>query len=64
MFSFILIPFPPDLSPFPDTIYTSYSSSTVNIPCSSSSNIPWSVLKESGLRGGSWSFTPLNDTMT
>uniref|UniRef100_A0A672KFH2 Ig-like domain-containing protein n=1 Tax=Sinocyclocheilus grahami TaxID=75366 RepID=A0A672KFH2_SINGR len=50
-----------DLSPFPDTIYTSYSSSTVDIPCSFFSNIPWSVLKESGFRGGSWSFTPLSD---
>uniref|UniRef100_A0A673LAG8 Uncharacterized LOC107717420 n=1 Tax=Sinocyclocheilus rhinocerous TaxID=307959 RepID=A0A673LAG8_9TELE len=50
-----------DLSPFPDTIYTSYSSSTVDIPCSLFSNIPWSVLKESGLRGAGWSFTPLSD---
>ncbi|XP_016357182.1 CD4-1 molecule isoform X2 [Sinocyclocheilus anshuiensis] len=50
-----------DLSPFADTIYTSYSSSTVDIPCSLYSNIPWSVLKESGLWGGSWSFTPLSD---
>ncbi len=63
MFPFLIfIYFPPDLSP-PDTIYTSSlsSSSTVNIPCSLSSNIPWSVLNETGLRGGSWSFTPLND---
>ncbi|XP_058602964.1 CD4-1 molecule isoform X1 [Onychostoma macrolepis] len=50
-----------DLSTFSDTIHTSYSSSTVNIPCSLSSNIPWSVLKESGLRGGSWSFKPLSE---
>lgn len=52
-----------DLSPSPpDPIYTSVSSSsTVNIPCSLSSNIPWSVLNETGLQGGSWSFTPLSD---
>ncbi|XP_048010166.1 uncharacterized protein LOC125244178 isoform X2 [Megalobrama amblycephala] len=52
-----------DLSPSPpDPIYTSLSSSsTVNIPCSLSSNIPWSVLNETGLQGGSWSFTPLSD---
>ncbi|XP_067259724.1 uncharacterized protein [Chanodichthys erythropterus] len=52
-----------DLSPSPpDPIYTSLSSSsTVNIPCSLSSNIPWSVLNETGLLGGSWSFTPLSD---
>ncbi|XP_056125893.1 CD4-1 molecule [Rhinichthys klamathensis goyatoka] len=52
-----------DLSPSPpDPIYTSASpSSTVNIPCSLSSNIPWSVLNETGLRGGSWNFTPLSD---
>ncbi|XP_077065942.1 CD4-1 molecule [Siphateles boraxobius] len=52
-----------DLSPSPpDPIYTSFSpSSTVNIPCSLSSNIPWSVLNETGLQGGSWSFTPLSD---
>lgn len=50
-----------DLSPSPpDPIYTSLSS-TVNIPCSLSSNIPWSVLNESGLQGGSWNFTPLSD---
>ncbi|XP_042596528.1 CD4-1 molecule [Cyprinus carpio] len=49
-----------ELSPFPDTIFTSSSSSTVDIPCSLSSNIPWSVLKEFGLRGGNWSFTPLS----
>uniref|UniRef100_A0A673IYC1 Uncharacterized LOC107755530 n=1 Tax=Sinocyclocheilus rhinocerous TaxID=307959 RepID=A0A673IYC1_9TELE len=48
-----------DLSRSPDTIYT--SSSKVNIPCSLSSNIPWSILKETGLRGGNWSFTPLSD---
>ncbi|KAK7157547.1 hypothetical protein R3I93_008899 [Phoxinus phoxinus] len=49
-------------------IYTSVSSSsssspsyTVNIPCSLFSNIPWSVLNKTGLRGGSWSFTPLSD---
>lgn len=52
-----------DLSPSPpDPIYTSLSScSTVNIPCSLSSNIPWSVLNETGLQGGSWSFTSLSD---
>ncbi|ROI36437.1 hypothetical protein DPX16_11378 [Anabarilius grahami] len=52
-----------DLSPSPpDPIYTSLSSSsTVKIPCSLSSNIPWSVLNETGLQGGSWSFTPLSD---
>ncbi|KAK9960761.1 hypothetical protein ABG768_008596 [Culter alburnus] len=52
-----------DLSPSPpDSIYTSLSSSsTVNIPCSLSSKIPWSVLNETGLQGGSWSFTPLSD---
>ncbi|KAK2903182.1 hypothetical protein Q8A67_007895 [Cirrhinus molitorella] len=52
-----------DLSPFPDTIYTSslFSSSTVSIPCSLSSMIPWSVLNETGLVSGSWSFTPLSD---
>ncbi|KAK7147568.1 hypothetical protein R3I94_010176 [Phoxinus phoxinus] len=53
-----------DLSPS-DPIYTSVSSvsppSTVNIPCSLFSNIPWSVLNKTGLRGGSWSFTPLSD---
>ncbi|XP_016319603.1 uncharacterized protein LOC107671215 [Sinocyclocheilus anshuiensis] len=48
-----------DLSPSPDTIYT--SSSKVDIPCSLSSNIPWSILKETGLRGGNWGFTPLSD---
>ncbi|XP_059423018.1 CD4-1 molecule [Carassius carassius] len=44
------------------TVYTSspFSSATVDIPCSLSSNIPWSILKESGLRSGSWSFTPLS----
>lgn len=57
------ISFSLDLSPSPpDPIYTSVSSSsTVNIPCSLSSNIPWSVLNETGLQGGSWSFTPLSD---
>ncbi|KAI2655352.1 hypothetical protein H4Q32_017736 [Labeo rohita] len=53
-----------DLSPpIPDTIYTSplTSSSTVKIPCSLYSNIPWLDLNETGLRGGSWSFTPLSD---
>uniref|UniRef100_A0A9J7YU62 CD4-1 molecule n=1 Tax=Cyprinus carpio carpio TaxID=630221 RepID=A0A9J7YU62_CYPCA len=48
-----------DLSASPDTIYT--SSSKVNIPCSLSSKIPWSILNETGLSGGSWSFTPLSD---
>uniref|UniRef100_A0A8C1IK90 CD4-1 molecule n=1 Tax=Cyprinus carpio TaxID=7962 RepID=A0A8C1IK90_CYPCA len=48
-----------DLSASPDTIYT--SSSKVNIPCSLSSDIPWSILNETGLSGGSWSFTPLSD---
>lgn len=56
---FIFIPFPPDLSASPDTIYT--SSSKVNIPCSLSSDIPWSILNETGLRGGNWNFTPLSD---
>ncbi|XP_067305028.1 CD4-1 molecule [Pseudorasbora parva] len=52
-----------DLSPPPpDPIYTSVSpSSTVRIPCSLSSNIPWSVLNNTGLQGGSWSFTPDSD---
>ncbi|XP_039535421.1 CD4-1 molecule [Pimephales promelas] len=52
-----------DLSaPPPDPIYTSASSSsTVTLPCSLSLNIPWSVLNETGLRGGSWIFTPLSD---
>nr|ACU30713.1 CD4-like protein [Ctenopharyngodon idella] len=52
-----------DLSPSPpDPIYTSLSSSyTVKIPCSLSSDIPWSVLNETGLQGGSWSFTPLSN---
>lgn len=49
------------LSPSPpDPIYTSLSS-TVNIPCSLSSNIPWSVLNETGFQGGSWSFTHLSN---
>lgn len=60
---FIFISFPLDLSPSPpDPIYTSLSSSyTVKIPCSLSSDIPWSVLNETGLQGGSWSFTPLSN---
>nr|BAF94326.1 CD4-like protein [Carassius langsdorfii] len=48
-----------DLSSSQDTVYT--SSSEVKIPCSLSSNIPWSILNETGLIGGNWSFTPLND---
>ncbi|XP_043116010.1 CD4-1 molecule [Puntigrus tetrazona] len=52
-----------DLFPSPDTIYTSSlsPSSTVNIPCSLYSYIPWSVLNKTGLTGGSWSFTPLSE---
>ncbi|CAM4699492.1 unnamed protein product [Leuciscus chuanchicus] len=48
-----------ELSPSPP-IYTSLFSK-VNIPCSLSSNIPWSVLNETGLQGGSWSFSPLSN---
>ncbi|XP_026084483.1 uncharacterized protein LOC113059967 [Carassius auratus] len=48
-----------DLPSSPNPIYK--SSSEVKIPCSLSSNIPWSILNETGLIGGSWSFTPLND---
>lgn len=52
-----------DLAPSPaDPIYTSVSpSSTVSIPCSLSSAIPWSVLNKTALQGGSWSFTPLRE---
>ncbi|XP_056331289.1 CD4-1 molecule [Danio aesculapii] len=52
-----------DLAPSPaDPVYTSFPpSSTVSIPCSLSSAIPWSVLNEIGLQGGSWSFTPLSE---
>ncbi|XP_026140315.1 CD4-1 molecule [Carassius auratus] len=51
-----------ELSNSAETIYTSSpsSASTVAIPCSLSSDIPWSILKESGLMNGSWSFTPLS----
>ncbi|XP_052002464.1 uncharacterized protein LOC127657639 [Xyrauchen texanus] len=49
-----------DLAPSPpDPIYTSvlHHPSTVDIPCFLSCNIPWSVLTNSGLLGGSWSVT-------
>ncbi|KAA0703151.1 hypothetical protein E1301_Tti010741 [Triplophysa tibetana] len=47
-----------DLAPAPSKpIYTAVKN-TVNIPCSLSSDIPWTLLNESGLQGGSWSFTP------
>ncbi|XP_051575470.1 CD4-1 molecule [Myxocyprinus asiaticus] len=53
-----------DLAPSPpDPIYTSvsYHPSTVDIPCSLTSNIPWSILTDKGLLGGSWSFTSFSD---
>ncbi|XP_051576769.1 uncharacterized protein LOC127453958 isoform X2 [Myxocyprinus asiaticus] len=55
-----------DLAPSPpDPIYTyvsySYPNSTVDIPCSLSSNIPWAVVTDCGLQGVSWSFTPRSD---
>lgn len=54
--------FPPDLTPSPpDPVYTSYLSSNFHIPCSFSSNIPWSIVNNTGVTGGSWSFAPLND---
>ncbi|KAI7806269.1 CD4-1 molecule isoform X2 [Triplophysa rosa] len=47
-----------DLAPAPSKpIYTAVNN-TVNIPCSLSSDIPWTLLNESGLQGGSWTFTP------
>ncbi|XP_059364690.1 uncharacterized protein LOC132103606 [Carassius carassius] len=48
-----------DLPSSQDPIYK--SSSKVLIPCSLSSNIPWSILNETGLINGIWSFTPLSD---
>ncbi|XP_056619374.1 CD4-1 molecule [Triplophysa dalaica] len=47
-----------DLAPSPSKpIYTAVKNK-VNIPCSLSSEIPWTLLNESGLQGGSWTFTP------
>ncbi|TRZ02593.1 hypothetical protein DNTS_010945 [Danionella cerebrum] len=50
-----------DLAPSPsDPIYTSVSpSSSVDIPCSLSSQMPLSLLNEIGLRGGNWSISPM-----
>lgn len=53
--------FPLDLAPAPSKpIYTSVNH-TVSIPCSLSSDIPWTLLNESGLQGGDWTFTPLGN---
>ncbi|XP_073728137.1 CD4-1 molecule isoform X4 [Misgurnus anguillicaudatus] len=50
-----------DLSAPSDPIYTSVSnSSSVNIPCSLSNDIPWDLLRDD-LQGGSWSFSPLSN---
>ncbi|XP_065117229.1 uncharacterized protein [Paramisgurnus dabryanus] len=51
-----------DLSTPSDPIYTSVSNSTsVNIPCSLSDDIPWDLLRDH-LLGGNWSFSPLSNT--
>ncbi|XP_007250942.3 CD4-1 molecule [Astyanax mexicanus] len=51
------------LSPPPsDTVYTSLSSS-ITLPCSLSTDVPWSQLREKGLQGGSWSFSPPNQSL-
>lgn len=50
-----------DLSAPSDPIYTSFSNSTsVNIPCSLSDDIPWDLLRDR-LLGGNWSFSPLSN---
>ncbi|XP_065117228.1 uncharacterized protein [Paramisgurnus dabryanus] len=50
-----------DLSAPSDPIYTSVSnSSSVNIPCSLSDDIPWDLLRDR-LLGGNWSFSPLSN---
>lgn len=56
---FIFPIFSPDLAPSPpDPIYTFDSSSNLPIPCSLSSKIPWSIVNATGVKGGSWHFTP------
>lgn len=48
-----------DLATAPSKPIYTFFNSTVSIPCSWSSDIPWTLLNESGLQGGEWTFTPL-----
>ncbi|XP_062847675.1 CD4-1 molecule [Trichomycterus rosablanca] len=48
-----------DLAPSPDPVYTSISSK-LSIPCFLSSKIPWSVVNATGVSGGNWNFSPLD----